>query len=259
QMTSFNNAPQTFFLSGEARLSDVSNLQTNRIAHNAGLAAIYDTFGTSTDVGLNLSYAAETEIIPTLKLRAGLAVTYNNLSTDLGGLNPLDENDPAYQALKDGSTFNKYGLNAGVAVVGEDFYAGYAAHDAVKASSGNTNLYEDVYVLQHSVQAGYRYAVSETFGVIGNALYRYDSTTKGVAEGQVKAVLLDRFWVGGGYRQDVGAVVSVGARFGQFKFGYSREINDKKVNGQRVGANEIIVSYNLTPVFEKGKKALTLW
>lgn len=259
QMTTFDKAPQTFFLSGEVRLADLSGEpQTGKVAHSIGLAAVHDAFGTTKDIGLNLSYSAAAKIASNLSLRAGLAVTYDNvkINTDLTSLDP---NDPAYQTLKNDNVLNKYGVNIGVALASDNFYAGYAASDAVKSGSGNTAYYNDVYILQHSVQAGYRYAFSNAFGLVANGLYRYDANRKGVAEGQLKTVFMNTFWIGGGYRQDVGTILNGGVRIKQLKLGYNRELNTHKVNGKRMGANEIVLAYNFTPAFEKAKKALTIW
>lgn len=255
QMTTFDKAPQTFFLSGEARLPG----KTGKLQHSIGLAAMRDAFGDTKDIGLNLSYSAAAKISAGLNLRGGLAVTYNNVKTNPANLIPLDPSDPAYQALKNSSVLNKYGVNAGVALTSENFYAGYAAIDAVKSGSGNTAYYNDVYVLQHSLQAGYRYAVSSAFGLVANGLYRYDANRKGVAEGNIKTVFSNTFWIGGGYRQDVGAILNGGVRIKQIKIGYSRELNAHKINGERMGANEVALSYNFEPTFEKGRRALSIW
>src|SRR5690606_32506056 len=113
QHNSFENAPQTFFLSGDANLSELNGTaNTGKLNHSVGLAAIYDAFGSATTTGLNLSYAASAKITNTLNLRAGLAVTYDKVKTETTDLHPLDPNDPA---LKADNMLNKYGLNAGVA------------------------------------------------------------------------------------------------------------------------------------------------
>src|SRR5690606_30336154 len=67
QLNSFDKAPQTFFLSGELRLSDLNGGNTTgKVEHSIGLAALRDAFGTTKDLGLNLSYSASAKITPAL-------------------------------------------------------------------------------------------------------------------------------------------------------------------------------------------------
>lgn len=260
QITTFDKAPQTYFLSGEVKLSDIkSSSEVGKVAHSIGLAAMQDAFGSTKHTGVNLSYAANTQITSKLNLRAGIALTYDNAKTHIEDINILDPNDPAYQALKNGNVLNKYGLNIGAALTSDNFYAGYAARDAVTSESGNIKYYSDMFILQHAVQAGYRYAFSENFGLVANGLYTYDANRKSIAEGHLKTVFMNTFWVGGGYRQNMGTILSGGVRIHQIKLGYSRELHSHKINGDRMGANEIVLSYNFTPIFEKAQKMLTIW
>ena len=260
QLTTFDKAPQTFLISGEINLSNPSQeASIGQVNHSLGLATVYEDFGATTTSGLNLSYAASVKITKALNFRAGLAVTYDNVKTKTETLTPGEMNDPAYQALKNNNTLNKYGLNAGIAVASENFYAGYAAYDAVKQGNGNEAYFNDTYVLQHAVQAGYRHPFTNGFGLVANGRYRYDEYQKGVGEGQLKAVFMNTAWLGGGYRQDIGTILTAGVRVGQFKIGYSRELNTHRVIGERMGANEIVLSYHFAPIVQKAGKQLSIW
>lgn len=260
QMTSFEDAPKTLFLSGEANISDLIGKKSNGVAHGVGLAVLHDAFGAIRDNRVNLSYSAGIKISSTMQLKAGVAFTYNNVKLDSDALYLDQEGDASYLALINGSNaINKYGVNIGVAISSEDFYAGYSLNDAVKSGDNNQPYYNDIYAVQHVVQAGYRRALSDDLGLAVNGIFRYDTHQKGIGEGQLKAIFLNTFWVGAGYRQDIAYTFNTGVRFKQFRVGYSRELNANKISGAYRGGNELILSYNFTPVFGMAKKALDIW
>ena len=260
QMTAFDHAPKTLFLSGEANLSELTGKSSERLQHGLGLAVLHDAFGAVKDNSINLSYSAALKISTNLNLRAGLAATYNNVKIDGQELLLAEQNDAAYLALLDGNnTVNKYGVNIGVALSSDDFYVGYSLNDAVKSGNGNQFYYNDVYVIQHAVQAGYRRALSNDFGLVVNGIYRYDKQHSAVAEGHLKAVFLNTFWVGAGYRQNIAYTFNTGFKIKQFRVDYSRELTANKINGAYKGGNELILSYNFTSLFGKTKKALDIW
>ncbi|WP_460765301.1 PorP/SprF family type IX secretion system membrane protein [Niabella terrae] len=260
QMTEFDKSPRSLLLSGEARLTDLGwGDAAAKVTHHLGLALAYDREGGNHTGGVNVSYAASAKISTALNLRGGIAVSMDKVKMETGGLTIDVDNDPAYEALMRDKVVNKFGLNLGLALTGSNFYAGYAAYDALKTGSGNTAYYDDNYVLQHAVQAGYRYAFTEGFGLIGHAAYRYDAYREGIAEGRLKAVFKNKYWIGGGYRQDQATLLTAGVRIGQLKLGYSRELHSHRINEQRLGANEIIVTYHFTPVLKAVGRSLTIW
>ncbi|TZF80796.1 type IX secretion system membrane protein PorP/SprF, partial [Pedobacter sp. BS3] len=170
----------------------------------------------------------------------------------------LDDNsDPSYMALVNGdNNTNRYGVNLGVALTGGDYYVAYALTDVVqKDDNGNQGIAASS-AMQHIVQAGYRREVAPSIGLIINGIYRYDKNQKGVAEGQLKGVLSNTFWVGAGYRNDLAYTFNAGVRIKQLQVGYTREMSSGKTDGIYRGGNEITLSYTFAPVF--GKK-LSVW
>lgn len=258
QTTSFENAPQTILVTGQARLSDISGIGSGKIQHGVGIAIMHDDFADTKQLGAQLTYSATKQINDKIKASAGIAAVYNSFKTDLSGLIPVDETDPAYRNQKD-NIADKFGANIGIAISGDDFYAGYSLNDGLKVANRNEEEIEDLYAMQHAVQAGYRYAFSKHFGLVGNAIYRYDEVQKGLAEGQVKAVFVDKYWLAGGYRQDLGSSIGAGFRLGQLQISYARELHTHKMAGRRRGANEIMLSYHLTPIFKGAKDKLNIW
>jgi type IX secretion system PorP/SprF family membrane protein len=259
QWTSFEDAPRTLFLSGEANLQDLTKSKGDGLQHSFGISLLHDTYGALTNNNLNLSYGAGIKIADKLRLRAGIAVTYNNTKFDNASLIVADPTDPAYTSLSNNNNVKKYGVNIGVAVTSDDYYFGYSASDLVKGGDSDVAYFNDVYVLQHTVQAGYRRALSSNIGLVLNGIYRYDENMKGTAEAQLKTVFLNSFWLGAGYRNDIAYTFNTGVRFKQFKIGYSRELSSNKIANTYRGGNEITLSYNFTPVFSGAGKTLSIW
>lgn len=260
QYTSFEDAPRTLFLSGEASLSDITKSKAEGLQHSFGLAVLHDTYGALTDNRVNTSYSAGIQISSLFRLRAGVAATYNNTKIDNEKLILNEGGDPAYNSLLNGNnSVNKYGVNLGVAVTSDDFYAGYSFSDLAKGGDDDNPYFDDVYVVQHAVQAGYRRAITESFGLVINGIYRYDENLKNAAEAQLKSVFFNTFWIGAGYRNDVAYTMNTGVRFKQFKLNYSRELSTGKIGTIYRGGNEITLSYNFTPVFKGAGKVLSIW
>lgn len=259
QWSGFEDAPRTLFLSGEANLSDLTKGNADGLQHAFGISILHDTYGALTTNNLALSYGAGVKLSDVFRLGAGISATYNNNSIDEGKLVVDEEGDQAYLSLLNGSNkVNKYGVTLGVALTSDDFYAGYSLTDLIKGGDSDNPYFNDVYVMQHTVQAGYRRAVTGSFGLVLNGIYRYDENLKGTAEGQLKSVFLNTFWVGAGYRNDFAYTFNAGVRFKQFKVNYSYELSSNKVASSYRGGNEITLSYNFTPLLSSGK-TLSVW
>ena len=153
-------------------------------------------------------------------------------------------------------------INLGLMLTAEDYYLGYAMQDVTKGrllSAGDDYL-RNTYAHQHVVQAGYRTALSEQFGLIANGIYRYDEFLKETVEGQLKAVFSNTFWAGAGYRHGLAYSLQAGVRLHQLKIGYVYEspAGDASYIGR--GTNEIMLTYNLIPVkYPKYSRSVTMW
>lgn len=260
QYTTFEDAPRTLFLSGEANLSGLTQTDAQGLQHSFGIAVLHDSYGAMKDNRVNLSYAAGVKIAEKFRLKAGVAAVYNNTKFDINELSISDPSDDAYLSLMNGnSSINKFGVNLGVAVTSDDLYAGYSISDLAKTGDSDNPYFNDVYVIQHTVQAGYRRAITNNFGLVLNGIFRYDGNLKEATEVQLKTVFMNMFWIGGGYRNDIAYTFNTGVRLKQFKINYSRELSSNKVNNVYRGGNEITLSYNFSPAFSNAAKALSIW
>ncbi|HEY0670274.1 MAG TPA: PorP/SprF family type IX secretion system membrane protein [Sphingobacteriaceae bacterium] len=250
-----DEAPKTLFVAGELNLADIGGKAGTEgaLTHALGLSLLNDNYGSLKNSRIALSYNSGFKLTKTLRLHAGAAVTYDVNKFDNEGL--VFDGPDDQSALNE--SINKLGVNAGVAVRAADYYIGYALTDLIEENLSDNTIFQDLYAMQHVVQAGYRRALTQSFGVIVNGIYRYDERQKSIAEAQVKGVYNNMLWIGAGYRNDLAYTVNAGIRFSQFKIGYSREVNSSSINGAFNSANEFTLSYNINSLVS-GKK-LSIW
>lgn len=271
QWTGFQDAPRTLFISGEFDLA--SRKQTASQADEAttlgaknafGLSLLHDSFGPYRENQLFLSYSSQVRLSQKLSLRAGSAVTYNNIYLDYMDLTLDQTNDPELQDLMNSNNnkINKVDVNVGLTLTAENYYMGYALQDAAEGKlTAKGDYLNRAFPRQHIIQAGYRKALSEQFGLVVNGLYRYDSKLKENLEGQVKGVFNNAFWVGAGYRKDLAYTITAGVRLNQVKLGYNYESVTGDARQMRNGnSNELVLTYNFELVNYKGLgRKVAIW
>ncbi|WP_114778536.1 PorP/SprF family type IX secretion system membrane protein [Botryobacter ruber] len=272
QWTNFEDAPRAMFISGELNLADIKNnslfsadasqlsVAQEGVQNAFGLSLLHDTFGPIKESQYAFNYSSIVPLTAKLSLRGGASLTYTNIRLNSDKLVLNEENDQGYQNMLNGSNSqNRYGLNLGIALAGQNFYVGYAVQDAIQRTGADSKYLEDFYAMQHIAQAGFRHGLTDQLGLVVNGMYRYDANYKGVAEGQVKGVYNNIFWVGAGYRQELAYTFSGGLQLKQFRLGYTREVATGNANHVYTGGNEIVLSYSLTPVFSNIGKAVSIW
>jgi len=270
QWTGFEQAPRTFFISGEADLAqlkagaapDGGYSPVSGGSHNLGLSLLVDQFGPLKQSQVHLSYGAGVRLSEKYSLRLGGAFTYEVNKLNPGRMTLDAENDPEYtDLLMNDNQSHKVDANLGVAILAEDYYLGYALQDIARGQviSGNDNL-KNMFPRQHVVQAGYRAGLTDQFGLVANGIFRYDNKVKETVEGQLKGVVNNTFWAGVGYRQNQAFTFLGGVQLDQIRVGYVREITSGKANAINSGTNEIMLTYSLVPVkHEKQTKKISIW
>lgn len=270
QWIGFENAPKTVLLSGELDLDELEAakrpgpLGTKQAGSKGalGLVLFNDSFGPFHETHFNLSYGSQVRLSEQLRLRAGATASYAVSNLNRTKVLVDDETDPEYINLlgTDNNQTHKLDVNAGLTLMGEDFYVGYAIHDLAKGRliTGD-DYYKHIYPLHHVVQAGYRSSLSDEFGLVLNGIYRYDEKLKTTVEGQLKGVWNNTIWGGIGYRYNQALTFQAGMQLSRFRLGYARE----QASGQatiNAGTNELMLSYSLTPkYFARPGRKLSIW
>jgi len=278
QWTGFEDAPKTIFISGEMDVADFTKSGRKKwdkpyrgsdkgykgAQHALGITALQDRFGPARETQLQLNYGTGVRLTEKLNLRWGGALTYNNYRLDGSTLVVDEASDPRYQNLQGrDARLSKVDFNLGIALTAGKYYLGYGMQDITRGHfnlSGNT-FSKDVYTRKHIVQAGFRTALTNQFGMIVNGLYQYDQQMKSSTEGQVKLVYQDMFWLGGGYRYDLAYSLAAGVDFGQLRINYAYESPVQSARAIPKSTNEIGLAYTLrpSPDARRGNYIVSFW
>ena len=270
QWSAFENAPQTFFVSGELNLQSLKNKASVDsmemipvgVRHSAGISYLHDTFGPLIEGQLFVNYASSVQLTEDLGLRAGGAITYNAQRIDGNKITFNQQDDPSMvEFMNSNMSSNRIDFNLGLVLSGENFYAGYAMQDVAKGGFiAGYDFLRKVRSRLHIVQAGYRRAVTQDVGIIANGLLRYDTDLGETIEGQLKGIFYNTGWVGVGYRHELAYSIQVGFRFQQFSLGYVRELPIERAANISSGTSEFVMTYNFISVpFEKNSRKMTMW
>lgn len=278
QWIGFENAPKTMFFSGEIDLADYRDKSlgdrsksVGYLTRNAqqsadqafGVSVLHDTFGPFTETQFHLNYGSAIWLNKKLSIRWGATMSFSSHSLDGNRLTLEQEGDPEFEdVMGKMNRTNKADLNLGITIAGDNFYAGYAIQDISKGKllSGGDDYLEESFSQRHIAQAGYRVGVSEVFGIVASAMYRYDETWKGTAEGQLKGVFQNLFWLGGGYRNDLTYNMGAGILIDRLKIAYVYEAPSDEGWNLNQGTNEVSLTYNLVPFkYKKNITPIFMW
>ncbi|MBA9075827.1 PorP/SprF family type IX secretion system membrane protein [Rufibacter quisquiliarum] len=271
----FDNAPRTFFISGEVNMADIRNhtllsssepedaaapAEATGVQHGFGVSVLHDRFGPLRENQFTLNYTSGIRISQNVNLQGGIGFSYGNSRMASEGVILNDQGDASFDKFLYGNErIHRYGVNLGVALTAANYYVGYAVQDLVTGSFSDNDFLKDRFPMQHVAQFGVRHSFTDQLGAVLNGMYRYDANEEGLYEAQLKGVYNNFFWLGAGYRQDLAYTFSGGIRFGQLNIGYLREEATGKAETVFNTANEIVVSYNLAPVLTGAGKALSIW
>jgi type IX secretion system PorP/SprF family membrane protein len=272
QWAGFEGAPKTLFISTEISLSDHTpqapsvldvdpSFNSVGIRHSVGLSIVHDSFGPFVENQIFASYRSLSNITDQVKLQAGIAVAYHSQTLDGSKLTSDEADDPSLQTyLNRTSRSGRMDLNIGLALSGQNFYAGYGMHN-VRGQFARTK--HDLFSnnkINYIVQGGYRRSLSDEVGLVFNGLFRFDDRLKETFEGQVKSVFYNTAWLGLGYRYSLAYSLIVGFRLNQWRLGYGYEIpaGDAQMTGS--GTNELMVTYDLKKIIHpRVTRQMSIW
>ncbi len=274
QWAGFDGAPKTLFLSGEVNIADFRRHKEpmpegdqpitpkSGIQHAVGLSILHDTFGPFVENQLFASYSSFINLSEKMRLKAGAAVAYHGQILDGRKLTAEESHDPSLQNYINKTTrAGKMDFNIGVALSGEDFYAGYAMQN-VRGGLGKSknDFFKNNSKIHYTLQGGYRRAVSDRAGVVINALIRFDDQLKETLEGQIKGVFYNTAWLGVGYRSSLAYALNVGFRINQLKVGYAYEIPTGEAQMTGSGTNELMVTYDFQKIIHpRLTRQMSIW
>lgn len=157
-------------------------------------------------------------------VRLGAGVNYLSVRLDGNALTVEQAQDATVgQYLGSFANMQIIDFNLGLALTHEDYYISYGMHHVNGGRLSSGDDFMNGQPMSIMVQTGYRYSFSESVTGIGNFFYRKQEGFADNTEINLKALMLDTFWVGAGHRLHYANSLHVGYLGGAIRLGYVYE------------------------------------
>lgn len=226
QWSGFEGAPQTFFFSAEVDFGEIKGeVDPALMGKNAvSINLLHDTYGAFRDNELMISYASRVRLTENHNLRLGVGVNYQTVRLDGNAMTTEEQNDPTLGQYFGGfSNMQILDANIGLAFTHSKYYVSYAIHriNGGKASSGDNFM--EGFPAEQFLQVGFREMLTPNLAIITNGFFRSRRDLPNVLEMNMKALLMDKVWVGAGHRLDYASNVNMGFLTPKMRIGYLYE------------------------------------
>lgn len=226
QWSGVEGAPRSYFISAELDFGELSGeLDPALMGKNAlSVNMIQDTYGAFRETELIIAYASRVRLTEKHNLRLGAGLSYQNIRLDGNRLTTEESNDPIMgQYLGGFSDMQVVDFNIGLALTHSKYYLSYGIHRVAGGAIVSGDEFIDSYPSSNIIQGGYREALSPNLAVIFNAYYRTQKDVSDNFEMNLKALLMDRLWVGVGTRVNNATNVQMGILTKRLRIGYLYE------------------------------------
>ncbi|WP_230981249.1 PorP/SprF family type IX secretion system membrane protein [Echinicola salinicaeni] len=226
QWSGFEGAPRTMFFSAELDFGEMKGEEDPALMgkNAASLNLLFDEYGAFRETSLVLGYASRIRLTEKHNLRLGAGVSYTNVKLDGTAMTVEQQNDELLgQYIGGFSDMQIIDFNVGLALTHEKYYLSYAMHQVNGGGFSSGDEFMDGRPINYIVQAGYREAISDKVAVIGNFFYRNQEDLPDNVEFNLKALLMDKLWLGAGHRVDYANNLQLGFLLKRVKVGYVYE------------------------------------
>jgi type IX secretion system PorP/SprF family membrane protein len=222
QWSGIEGAPKTYFVSLELDFGELGGLEDPALmGKNAmSLNMLHDTYGAFRETELIGAYASRIRISDQHNLRLGAGFNYLSVRLDGNSLTAEQSQDATIgQYLGSFASMQIIDFNLGLALTHENYYLSYGMHNVNGGRLSSGDVFMDGKPVSMMVQAGYRHQFSESITGIGNFFFRKQSGFADNTEINLKAMMLDTFWVGAGHRFNYANSLHVGSLRGNIRVG----------------------------------------
>jgi type IX secretion system PorP/SprF family membrane protein len=227
QWAGLEGAPKTFFLSAEIDPAEIREASdASLIGKTAfGLNMVHDTYGPFVDTEIQFSYASRIRLGKSTNLRLGASVNYNTIRLDGNNLTTEQANDPTVnQYMNSFANMQILDFNLGMSITHQNYYFGYGAQNVNQGGISNGDIFIESKPLASVFQTGYRQSVNDKVSLAFHVMYRIQSDLPSSIDFNIKALLMEKFWVGLGHRVDNATNFQLGFLMSKLRFGYAYEI-----------------------------------
>ncbi len=216
--------------------------------HGWGVTLINDRTGPLNRFSLYGTYAYHLGLTPRTNLSAGISLgfTSNNLNTS-----KLIFDNPIDPVIATSDIINRVSpdLNAGLWLYNPDYFVGLSALQIIQQrfSFAADTLKATGKAYPHLfLTAGYKLYANEDISLIPSGVIRYVNGLPLGVDLNVKAMYLDRFWLGGGYRFNDGVTAMAGVSVSStLNLGYSYDYSTSPLQNFTRGTHEIVIGFLL--------------
>ncbi|WP_026947544.1 PorP/SprF family type IX secretion system membrane protein [Algoriphagus marincola] len=256
QWAGWEGAPKTYFVSAELDFSQLAG--SGELGKNAvGINLLSDEYGAFRETELIISYGTRIQLSKQASLRLGAGVNINQVRLDGNSLNTEQANDPkVMQYLGGFANMNVLDFNLGMSLTHPNYYVSYGVHNVNRGSISNGDVFMDRKPMVNIVQAGYRNRVTDSFTLIMNGMYRSQEDLPDNVELNLKFLLYDRVWIGGGHRFDYANHAQLGMVMGRVNVGYVYEFPRQESYLLPNPTHELMLTFRL---FEAESGTINLW
>ena len=226
QWSGVEGAPKTYFVSLELDFGELGGLEDPALMgkNAASLNMLHDTYGAFRETELIGAYASRIRISDRHNLRLGAGINYLSVRLDGNALTSEQSQDATIgQYLGSFANMQIIDFNLGLALTHENYYLSYGMHNVNGGRLSSGDVFMDGKPVSMMVQAGYRHQFSQSITAIGNFFFRKQSGFADNTEINLKAMMLDTFWVGAGHRFNYANSLHVGYLRGNVRLGYVYE------------------------------------
>lgn len=223
QWSGIEGAPKTYFLSAEVDFGEIAReLDPVLMGKNAvSVNLLQDTYGAFRETELIVAYASRIRLTANHNLRLGAGMSYQSIRLDGNALSPEDLNDPILNQYLGGfSNMQVIDFNLGLALTHSNYYLSYGMHRVAGGAIVSGDEFMNGYPTSNVIQGGYREPLSPNLAVIFNAFYRTQKDLNDNFEMNLKALLMDRLWLGVGHRVNSATNLQMGILTKRLRIGY---------------------------------------
>jgi len=234
QWVGFDGGPETYALAVHSPLKN-QNM-------GVGLQASYDRIGPRAVTSIAGSYAYRIRIGNESKLSFGLRVAAENHQYNFDEIDYRDETDVIQN--QGSSSIWAPAFDFAVLATGERYFIGVEANNLSHSKLRDVEFSEARQFLHGRLVAGYLFKISEKFTLKPNLMMRYASNAPLQMDLNLNGLIIERFWLGVGYRHQYGFLAMLQFRItDQLEVGYSYDFATNPLRAQHSGSHELFLSY----------------
>lgn len=231
QWAGLEGAPKTYFISAEFDPAEIRNSDDAALLGKTafGFNMVQDNYGPFVDNEFLVSYASRIRLGTATNLRLGAAVNYNTVRLDGNNLTTEQANDPTLnQYINSFANMNIIDFNLGISLTHQNYYFAYGVQNVNQGGLSNGDVFMDNKHFTSIFQAGIKQPVSQNVSIYSHVFGRIQSDLPPNIEFNLKAMLMDRFWLGVGHRMDYATNFQLGFLMSKVRLGYAYEIPSRR-------------------------------